>query len=90
MKDLIKQNYEVTRMRGLITDYTDILEFHDKIQEEVNEMIESYDRYGYTNNHTNEIADVILTCFNYLKHYDIDIEQVLKEKIEINRKRIGK
>lgn len=88
MKKLIKDNYEVTRARGLITDLTESYEFHEKIDEELDEMIESYERYGFTDKHIQEISDIILTCFNYLKHNEINIKKALKEKIEINRKRI--
>ena len=34
-----------------------------------------------------ELADIILVCFNIAKHYNIDIEKELKNKIEINYKR---
>jgi hypothetical protein len=37
-KDLIKQNYEVTRQRGLITDETTVKEFVCKIDEEFDEL----------------------------------------------------
>lgn len=105
MKDLIEQNYYVTRKRGLITDETTIEEFINKIWEEFDELENEcsylresqdfiYDFYEFGDKDFNikkayfEIADVILTCLNFARHLDIDIKQVLKEKIEINEKRI--
>ena len=88
MKKLIKQNYKVTRQRGLITDKTKAIEFINKIEEETEEMRESYMVFGHTKEHLHEIADVILSCMAYLKHYEFDIKGILKEKIEINRSRI--
>jgi len=37
-----------------------------------------------------ELADVILVALNFAKHYDIDIEKYLKEKVNINFKRANK
>lgn len=98
MKELIKQNYESIVKRGLITLNTTTNDFVDKLFEEVSEVdqlclfapeisehldIECIDieKLSY------EIADVILTALNFAKHYDIDIERYLKDKIEINFKR---
>lgn len=96
MKDLIKQNYEITRRRGLITYKTTVKDFMNKLKEEYIEVgveclwmnvLERSDinkkRLKY------ELADVILVCMNFATHLEIDIEQALKEKIEINRKRIN-
>lgn len=105
MKELIKQNYEITKQRGLITDETATGEFMRKIFEEVREL--EFDLSGgfhfyltlyELNNHFKsakegislELADIILVCFNFAHHLGIDIEQALKDKIEINRKRIVK
>lgn len=105
MKKLIKDNYEVTRARGLITDKTTLEDFCIKINEEViefdNECLldafySSYDYFLYEDIKYTvifdkiklELSDIILTCFNMATHYGIDIKKALKEKIEINRKRI--
>ena len=34
-----------------------------------------------------ELADVIMVCLNFANHFNIDIEQEIKNKIEINKKR---
>jgi len=34
-----------------------------------------------------ELADIILVCLNIAKHYNIDIEKELKNKIQVNFKR---
>lgn len=102
MKYLIKENYEVTREKGLITDKTTTKEFMVKILEEYRELDfelafgKTYKSIYELNNRFKlakesikyEIADIILVCLNFAHHLDIDIEKVLKEKIEINRQRI--
>jgi predicted house-cleaning noncanonical NTP pyrophosphatase (MazG superfamily) len=79
MKDIIERNYDSTVRRGLITPKTQWKEFTSKIQEEVNEYIESAD--------PEELADIILVCLNIAKHYQIDIEQELINKINKNYQR---
>jgi len=100
MKKLIKDNYDSIIKRGLITDKTTIKDFTDKLYEEVEEVNELCYVPGFNdyldieaiNKHdlSFEIADVILTALNFAKHYNIDIERILKEKIEINNERANK
>tara|TARA_R110002020_G_scaffold109607_2_gene253565 strand:- start:803 stop:1066 length:264 start_codon:yes stop_codon:yes gene_type:complete len=87
MKDLIEANYKVTVDRGLIKPSTTYNEFLDKIFEEVDELCLSYD-YNDFENTKEELADVIMVCLNMAKHFNIDIIKEIKNKIEINRKRI--
>jgi len=86
MKNLIEDNYKSIVDRGLITPTTTKSDFIDKLFEEVGEF-----EFCYTENkgeiNSEELADIILVCFNIAKHYDIDIEKELKNKIEINKKR---
>lgn len=88
MKNIIDRNYASIKKRGLITSKTHHVDFHHKLVEEVkevkNEIIQSninIDKLGL------EISDVILTALNYARHYNIDIENKLKEKIVINETR---
>lgn len=86
MKDIIEENYKSIVKRGLITPHTTKLEFIDKLFEEVGEFeYEYHDKKGKIDEE--ELADIILVCLNIAKHYDIDIEQELKRKIEINQNR---
>ena len=87
MKDLIEANYKVTVDRGLIKPSTTYNEFLDKIFEEVDELCLSYD-YNDFENTKEELADVIMVCLNMAKHFNIDIIKEIKNKIEINKKRI--
>ena len=96
MKDLIKQNYDVTRLRGLINDKTTAFEFISKITEEYKELINAYQDFvknpnENTNNLLNleliDIKQVIQAYFYHLFDYEYMVE-LEKEKIEINRKRI--
>jgi predicted house-cleaning noncanonical NTP pyrophosphatase (MazG superfamily) len=79
MKDLIESNYRSIVGRGLINSHTKLKEFISKLDEEVNEFKES--------NEPEELADIILVCLNIAKHYDIDIEKELKNKIIKNQNR---
>ena len=85
MKNLIESNYQSILKRGLINENTTSLDFIMKLEEEVQEFIEA-EKFGLENENE-ELADIILVCFNIAKHYDIDIEKELKNKIEINYKR---
>lgn len=85
MKQLIEDNYNSIVKRGLITNKTTKLEFINKLFEEVSEFEEQYVIDNEFNNE--ELSDIILVCLNIAKHYNIDIEKELKNKIKINNKR---
>lgn len=92
MKQLIEDNYKVTIKRGLINPSTTVQDFIDKIYEEVDELQNEIDA-GKTYNFDNlkyELADVILTCLNMSKHFNIDIEQQMKSNVRRNKFRIPK
>ena len=92
MKDLISDNYQSIVDRGLISPTTTLFEFLDKLDEEVKELKYSivdyvdYDSEKF-NNVKEELADVIMVCLNMAKHYNIDIEKEIKNKIKINEQR---
>ncbi len=85
MKHLIESNYKSILKRGLINESTISLDFIMKLEEEVQEFIDA-EKFGLENERE-ELADIILVCLNYARHYDIDIENELKNKIIINNKR---
>jgi NTP pyrophosphatase (non-canonical NTP hydrolase) len=86
MKELIKDNYLSTVERGLINISTTKQEFLHKLYEEVCEFRDAED----WDNVCEEAADVILVVLNFAKHFDIDIETELKNKIEKNWRRCEK
>jgi len=92
MKELISDNYQSIVDRGFITPTTTLFEFLDKLDEEVKELKYSivdyvdYDSEKF-NNVKEELADVIMVCLNMAKHYNIDIEKEIKNKIKINEQR---
>ena len=87
MQELIGDNYQSIVDRGFITPTTTLFEFLDKLDEEVEELNKEALISKEWSNLPEELADVILVCFNMAKHFDIDIEQELKNKIRINEYR---
>ena len=87
MKKIIEDNYKSIVDRGLIApNYTTGEDFFVKLREETTELIDAY--YSYDENGIKEeLADVIMVCLNMAKHYKINIEQEIKNKIEINKQR---
>ena len=87
MKDLISDNYQSIVDRGLISPTTTLFEFLDKLEEEVKELEKEALRPKQYSNLPEELADVIMVCLNMGKHYHIDIEKEIKNKIKINKYR---
>ncbi len=96
MKEIIEANYKSIVDRGFIAPSTNYLEFIRKLNEEVGEFKSSLDwfmrtdKLGFKPMHMDvceELADVIMVCLNFAKHYDIDIEQEIKNKIKVNEQR---
>lgn len=85
MKHLIERNFKAIVKRGKITSITTTQDFINKIKEELGEFIEAVNE-GLPNENE-ELADIILTCLNYARFYDIDIEQELNKKIIKNENR---
>lgn len=90
MDKIIEDNYKVTVDRGCISPSTNLFDFLDKLEEETEELIKEALKPKQYSNLPEELADVIMVCLNMAKHYKIDIEQEIKNKIEINRNRIKK
>jgi NTP pyrophosphatase (non-canonical NTP hydrolase) len=93
MKNLIEENYKSIVARGLITPSTKLNDFIDKLLEETMEFHDASNNFLKSPTKSNnlkmdeELADVILVCLNIAKHYKIDIEKELNNKIKKNFKR---
>lgn len=83
MKQLIERNYASIVKRGLIDPYTVEDDFFDKLLEESWEFMAA----KTLEDKSEELADVILVCLNYARHFDIDIERELMNKIKKNEQR---
>jgi len=83
MKNIIEANYESIKKRGLITENTTESDFVMKLEEEVQEFIDAESSLEIAE----ELADVILVCLNYAKHYGINIEEQLLINITKNQTR---
>ena len=80
LKKLMSRNYAATVRRGLITNDTTVDEFISKIYEEAEELYENPDD-------DSELADIILVCLAYAKHFHIDIVSALEQKVKYNEVR---
>ena len=87
MKEIIEANYKSIVDRGFITPTTTLFDFLDKIDEEVEELNKEALKPKQYSNLPEELADVIMVCLNMANHYNIDIEEEIKNKIEINKQR---
>lgn len=85
IQQLIDRNYAAQIRRGQITSDTTFSDFKLKINEELKELSNSY--YENVNFDPKELADIILVCFSMAKHFNIDIMEVLSEKVAYNEKR---
>jgi len=89
MQKIIELNYKATVDRGLITPKTGIDDFLNKIDEELAEFKHEV-LHGTDAMLNEELADIILVFLAMAKHFNIDIEEELKNKIRINLKRANK
>ena len=89
MKELILRHYIATRKRGLITNYTSLQNFLDKIEEEINEMHKA-DIYDHVidGDMAQEALDVVGVIFNMLHHFDYDVEAEFRRNVEHQESRI--
>jgi NTP pyrophosphatase (non-canonical NTP hydrolase) len=86
MKKIIEDNYQSIVDRGFIDSLTTDYDFFDKINEEFEELKDARFRFDLSN-FKEEIADIIMVCLNLARHHNFDIEQEIKNKIEINKQR---
>ena len=86
MEKLIERNYKSIVDRGLITPSTNMQDFVDKIKEEYDEMVFEHEKGTYKDMKV-ELCDIILTCLNFARHFNIKIEYELNKKIKINEER---
>jgi len=82
MKNIIESNYKSIVDRGLISPKTTKRDFILKLEEEVQEFIDA--SLNSNESESEELADVILVCLNIAKHYGINIEREIKNKIRKN------
>jgi NTP pyrophosphatase (non-canonical NTP hydrolase) len=90
IEELIDRNYAAQIKRGQITPETDLLDCIGKIREELSELVNSYDTTlgAVESIDEKELIDIMLVCFSMAKHFGIDWQQVMKDKVEYNEKRL--
>jgi NTP pyrophosphatase (non-canonical NTP hydrolase) len=85
IKEITGRNYYANKRRGQIKNGSNYMDFLIKLEEEVNELIESTMEHRRTDNE--ELADVVLVCFAMAQHFNIDLLKVMEDKMLINEKR---
>ena len=87
IESLIDRNYAAQIKRGQIKDDSTFFKFVIKIEDELMELNESYIE---TNKDFDpkELIDIMLVCFSMAKHFKIDWQQVMTDKVEFNEKRL--
>ena len=88
IQELIDRNYAAQIKRGQITMKQTLNDFLNKIDEEVKEFKNSHTNDGYFENiDDKELIDIMLVCFSMAKHFGIDWQKVMTDKVEYNEKR---
>jgi len=85
LKEIQERNYKATVKRKLITGRTDSSDFIKKIYEELTELDEVCTMNQI--NDPSELADIIITCLCMAYHFNVDIDEELKQKTLYNEKR---
>lgn len=90
MNELAKKAYKIAQLRGIKEDTIQALKH---LSGEVIEATESYTRFVYSpleqeDSFPHEMADIIINALSICAAENIDIEQAVKEKMEINEKRV--
>jgi len=88
IEEIIDRNYAAQVKRGQITMKQPLSVFIHKIDEEVKEFKNSYTNDGYYEDiDDKELIDIMLVCFSMAKHFGIDWQKVMIEKVEYNETR---
>jgi hypothetical protein len=87
IQELINRNYAAQIKRGQINNESTFWNFSDKIQDELNEFDESYIETNKDFD-SKELIDIMLVCFSMAKHFGIDWQKVMTEKVEYNETRL--
>jgi NTP pyrophosphatase (non-canonical NTP hydrolase) len=87
IQQLIDRNYAAQVKRGQINNESTFGNFSDKIQDELNEFNESYIQTNKDFD-SKELIDIMLVCFSVAKHFGIDWQQIMTDKVEFNEKRL--
>lgn len=94
-QNIIDQNYEAVKARGLITDETDFFDFMEKLEEETTELAHEYNidvnimtDYKVSKEFEGELMDCISVLLNMARHYNIDVIEGLKNNVIKNLNRV--
>ena len=87
MENLIIKNYVSVVKWGKINDSTATLQFLGKLEEELKEIKEQYEKTGNDTRTMLEVSDLVATAFNYQVHYSFNPIKLLKQVITKNQLR---
>jgi NTP pyrophosphatase (non-canonical NTP hydrolase) len=89
IKEITGRNYYATKKRGQINDKTNILDFIVKLDEEKEELYQSwFDSDKCLDYDIKELADIVLVCFAMAKHTGKDLLSAMEQKMLFNEKRL--
>jgi NTP pyrophosphatase (non-canonical NTP hydrolase) len=88
MKKLFKKHYKLIQKRGLINKKTYWLDFVNKMDEELEEIKDCYNRYESADTFYQEVTDLMMVCANLIIHNKRSLKKEIKKNIETQKKRI--
>lgn len=98
-ENIVEDNYQAVKDRGLINDETDFYDFMEKLEEESKELASEWNSYKYVPREKgydhrfnkecfeSELIDCLSVLLNMARHYNIDVIEGLKANIIKNQER---
>lgn len=87
IQEIVERNYNATVKRGLITNQTDVSQFINDIEKELDELKISVNASKINPFDPKELTDVVLVCFSMSKHFGYNIQKELESKTIYNETR---
>lgn len=82
--EIQKRNYAATVKRGQIDKFTSFEQFINKLNEETEELNQSWLDNQKSDFDPLELADIVLVCTAMAEHYSIDLQGLMREKTLYN------
>ena len=91
--NLLNEHYQLIRQRGMIQHDTDIFDFMEKMEEEYRELMHQWaedvsDHTSPSGEFWHEMTDIVMVCFNAMRHYGEDPIEWIKKNVELQKTRV--